>query len=378
MPALSKGDRGVKKKLLAGAMALCLFLALAAAPQAAAVSDVCFIAANEELYKLSSRAYFQRSGVYVPYDVFKKFGVYPAYSPYFSTVTLYSASKQLVFDLANGDSYDGSGQYYTVSATIIGGQIYVPVDFVCSQFGLTWSYIEGSGYGDICRIKDAGAILDDAAFLSAASDIMQKRYNAYMESITSTAPPEATPTPTTTTEEPEGPVVCLTFQGLPSDALLDTLKEKSAVCGFFLTADEVRAAPDTVRRIVGEGHAVGVLCGENPADDYAEAAQLIFDAARVHTLLIAAALPELDGVCRSAAEENGLVFWDYDIDGVRGGAGVPYASYITAFLPFYDLRADIRIQCGDASDGSIASVLAYIEESGSSLMPIRETNAPSA
>lgn len=367
----------MKKRLLAGALALLLLFCLSPVPQAAAASDVCFIATDEELLKLTSQAYFRRSGLYVPYTVFKKFGVYPAYSPYFSTVTLYTASKQIVFDLADGNSYDGTGQYYSASATTIGGQIYVPVDFVCTQFGLSWSYIEGTGYGDVCRIKDGNVILDDAAFLSAASELMQRRYEEYQTASQTTATPEATPTPTVSAV-PEGPMVYLTFQGMPSDALLDTLKAKSAVGGFFVTADEVRAAPDTVRRIVGEGHAIGVLCGADPAGDYADTEALIFEAARVHTILIAAASPDLDDTCRSAAEENGLVFWDYDIDGVRGGAGVPYAAYVTSFLPYYSTRADIRIQCGDASDGSIAAILSYIGDSGGHLMPLRETDGPPA
>ena len=174
----------MKRRIIATLAALCLFLSLAPVQSAEAASDVCFIARNDSLMELSSAAYFRGSTLYVPYSVFEYFQIYKSYYSKTSTATLYTASKQIYFDLESGNSYDNNGVYYSSSAIFLGSQVYVSVDFVCMQFGLTWSYIPGTGSGDICRIKNGGAILSDDQFLSAASSLMAERYDAYTSGST--------------------------------------------------------------------------------------------------------------------------------------------------------------------------------------------------
>lgn len=365
----------MERKLLATLLALCLFFYLAPPQRTEAASNVCFIATNDELLELSSPAYFQNATLYVPYYVFEKyFHIYYSYYASASTATLYNSSKQIYFELDSGNTYNGSGEYYSTSAISLNGQIYVSVAFVCKEFGLTWSYIYGTGFGDICRIKDGNVILSDSQFLSAAGSLMETRYNAY----TGSTPGTATTAPSGSGVEEEGCDLYLSFQGMPSAALLDALKVYDVKTCFFVTADEVRENPDTVRRIVGEGHGIGVLCSSNPLEEYDATSELIFEAARVNTVLIAAASPDSDALCADAAEANGLVFWRYTIDGVKGGAGIAYASYVTAYLPFYTVRADMRIQCCDATDKCIASVLTYLAQNHFTIRSVSEVGSPAA
>lgn len=364
----------MKKRIAALSLCLALFLSLPLSPTADAASDICFIALNDTLPDLGYLAYSQRSTVYVPYSVFETFRIYHSYYASGSIASLYTSTTQIFFDLSNGNTYDGSGEYYSTSAIMRGGTVYVSVSFVCSKFGLNWSYISGTGNGDVCRIKDSSVVLSDTLFLSAASSLMTVRYNAYTGAVTpgsETASPGITPAPGTS-----GCDLYLSFQGLPSAAMLDTLKAKGISACFFLSAGDVRSSPDTVRRIVGEGHSVGALCAYDPVAEYNEISQLLFDAARIKTVLIAAAAADSDEVCRAAAEENGLVFWDYGIDGIQEGSGVTYSSLITVFLSFCRVRADVRILCCDASDKSLGSVLSYIDANSFNYRPIREVGAP--
>jgi hypothetical protein len=366
----------LKRKLIAILLTICLFLCLVPLQKTEAASSVCFIATNDELLELSSAAYFQNATLYVPYNVFVKyFHIYNSYNAGASTATLYTSSRQIYFELDSGNTYDGSGEYYSTSALSLNGQIYVSVAFVCKQFGLTWSYITGTGYGDICRIRDGNAILSDSQFLSAASSLMETRYNAY----TGSAPAPAVTGPSSGSGsggESEGCDLYLSFQGMPSVELLDALRAYNVSTCFFVTADDVREAPDTVRRIVGEGHGIGVLCTGDPKASYDETAALIFEAARVNTVLIASASQNLDEQCAETAEADGLVFWRYTIDGVKGGAGISYASFVTAYLPYYTERADVRIQCCDATDGRIASVLAYMVKNNFNFRSVCEVGSP--
>ncbi|NCB50878.1 MAG: hypothetical protein EOM54_03195 [Clostridia bacterium] len=347
----------MKRKVAAILVALCIFFSLAPSRNAEAASDICFIAINDSLMELSSTAYFRGPTLYVPYSVFVYFQIYYSYYSNSSTATLYTASKQIYFELESGNTYDSEGEYYSSSAISLNGQTYVSVAFVCAQFGLSWSYIPGTGSGDICRIKNGAVILSDSQFLAAASSLMAERYEAYFGGATGSTPTDPS-NPGTGNEN--GCDLYLSFQGMPSAFLLDTLKSYGITSCFFVTADEVRENPGIIRRIVGEGHGIGVLCSDDPEAEYEETVGLIFEAARINTVLIAASLPEFDEVCEIAAEGNGLVFWNYEIDGVQGGAGISSAALVTAFLSFYTDRADLRIQCSDATDKSIASVCYYI------------------
>lgn len=362
----------MKRRLTAIILTLCLLITIAPAQRAEAASNVCFIARNDTLLDLGSPALFQGATLYVPYSAFVYFRVYYSYYSEKSTATLYTASNQLYFEMESGNTYDSSGNYYSGSAIFMNGQVYVSVDLVCTVFGLSWSYIYGTDSGDICRIKNGGEVLSDSQFLSAASSLMTARYNAYIGNSTGTgtqdpASPEG--------NEEEGCELYLSFQGMPSSVMLDALKFYGVTACFFVTAHEVSENPDTVRRITGEGHNIGVLCSDDPAAEYDAASELIFEAARVKTVLIASTAPEFDDLCRSAAEENGLVFWSYDIDGVRGGEGISYASYVTAYLPFAVARADMRILCCAASDGCISTVLSYISRNNFVLRKVCEVGS---
>ena len=175
------------------------------------------------------------------------------------------------------------------------------------------------------------------------------------------------------TASDSGSIVYLSFVGLPSSALLDSLVEYGVRAAFFLTADEIRQSPDTVRRIVGEGHSVGALCSADPS---AEISSLLLDAARVKTVLIASAAPEYDESCIHVADVYGLVFWDYDTDCIQNGTGLTYASLITAYLEYRPARLDARILCCDATDACLPSVLSYINDNGFTARAPSEVNAP--
>lgn len=345
----------MKRRPLALILILCLLAALLPGQRALA-DDVCFISVNDQLLP-EVLAVGAGSSVYVPYSIFANFRIYYQYYSYTdgATASLYTSDRQFYFDLVTGETTDGAGKTYAVSALSRNGQVYVPVAFVCGQFGLSWSYIHGSGYGDVCRIKDSSVILSDSLFIAAAESLMTPRYNAYLG-----IGQENDPDPPGGGGDDEGLPVYLSFAGLPSDKLLEALDERELKSTFFITAEEARSEPGLLRRLTGEGHGLGVLCSEEPAAQYRETAELIFEAAHVKTILIASAAPAFDEICREAAEENALVFWAMGVDGVRGGAGLSEAAELTVYLPLQPERADLRILCCEATDGCISAVINYI------------------
>ncbi len=145
--------------------------------------------------------------------------------------------------------------------------------------------------------------------------------------------------------------------------------------GFFLRAEDIRTSPETVRRLVAEGFSVGALLGGEPLAEYEEFSSLLFEAARVKTLLVSAESAEYEEDVGGMAATAGLVYWDYDVDGVQGGAGISYASMVTAYIEFRPERADVRIQCGERTDSCIASVLLFLQENSYTVRAPNEVEA---
>jgi hypothetical protein len=261
-----------------------------------AAGSVCFIALNEKLLDLSSMPYISGSTTYVPYWVFTSFNINYSFFAGASTASLYVADKQIYFDLSNGNTYDNIGQFHSTQAIYRGGVVYLPAEFMCDYFGLSCSYIKGNGYGDIFRIKNAGGILSDESFLAAASSLMQTHYNTYM-GLNESPSHGVTPSPSAPASSPDetpevnrsDTTVTLSFQGMPTDAMLERLSWHDVSACFFLTAQDMQAAPDTLRKLLGLGHGVGILCSQDVQKEYVEASSLLFEATLQKTVLIAAA-----------------------------------------------------------------------------------------
>jgi hypothetical protein len=149
--------------------------------------------------------------------------------------------------------------------------------------------------------------------------------------------------------EPSAPQasVSLSFVGLheETEALLDALYETKIPAGFFLTAADVLSYPDLVRRLHGEGHAVGIFLGPDAKADYADASRALFDAARLRTVLVTA---EAEYTLR-AAEDLGLI--------------VHEAPIHRAFAPSGGLGGDLLVH-SDSTEGAALLTLPDLIRSG--------------
>lgn len=310
--------------MLALLLALALLIAIIPAP-VTAVSDACFVAINDTLPESIPFAYVRNSIAYIPCSALSSFRIYNLYDSNAAMVLVYTSSQQITIDMAAGVATDKDGVTYTATAIYRNGQVYVPASFICSQFGLRASYIEGSGQGDICRISDGTEVLGDDLFLSAATNLMSTRYNAYHQSI-------AAPTPTPAAEDlnPNGnSTIYLTFLGLPTNYLLNLLKNYGFTATFFLTGADIAEAPETIRRIVGDGHNVGIYCQAADLWETTTISELLFEAAHVKTVLVTAGSGTTPAFIQDCLDAD-LVPCQYDVNGVTGynGYGVNTISVI--------------------------------------------------
>ncbi|MEA4895749.1 MAG: hypothetical protein VB064_10875 [Oscillospiraceae bacterium] len=356
----------MKRKIIAIILVI-LFLVPFTQAANADSSGLCFTATNDLLLDLGSMTAFVSGIAYVPAKVFSTFGVYNNYFPSDSTATLYNSRKNIFFNLSSGNSYDSQENTYSVSAVMKNGQVYVPVAWVCQYFGLYYSYISGDGYGDIVRIKNGAEVLTDAKFFNAAASLMQSYYN---ESNGTSSPSTPTPSqPIPSDDENSGASVSLSFIGLPSEKLLDSLDDYATNACFFVTADDVASSPDTIRRICGSGHSIGIYCVKDPAEECPNTEDLIFEAAQVRPVLICSA-PSISESTEEYAKSNGYAYFD---PALELAATVRYASDVTNKLESVVSYTSIMITITESTETYIPSVLSYAALHHITLLPLRET-----
>lgn len=346
----------MKRRLLAIFLIAVLFLATV--PQSTnAASEVCFVSINDTLPDSIPFAYVKNSVTYIPSSALSSFRIYYLYDSNISTVLVYTSSQQVTIDMEKGIATDKDGVEYSATAVYRNGQVYLPAQFICSMFGLNASYIEGVGYGDIFRITDGSEVLGDALFLSAAANQMRTRYNAYIASV---AP---SPSPASPTEQDDPAVtthndvtIYLAFTGLPTGYLLNLLKNYRITAAFFLTAGDIAAQPETVRRIVGEGHSVGIYCPDGTLQEFGAAAELLFEAAHVRTVLVSAGEGHT-AAFQQVCENEGLVPIQLDINGVNGGQGINVAAAVTGPLSRARDKTVLMLTLTETNDTTIRGII---------------------
>ena len=262
----------------AAAVLVCALLLLTAlAPRAHAVT---FTAINNELLELTAdtQPEFYDGKLYVPGSVFANTSLGVVMASARQQIFLYKDGNSLTFSVADGTTKDQTGNYYSnIKPIYRNGRIYVPVDFVCVYFGFSYSYISAP-VAPIVRIK-SGSVLDDSVFADAATPSMRNRLSRY-ESALATPTPSVEPTPVPTADIPYyGDVsVYIALRGADAEytpALLERLARAEVRACFFLTAEEMDASPDLVRRMMVEGHSVGLLSRGDDASCWQAASEAL-------------------------------------------------------------------------------------------------------
>jgi len=330
--------------------------------------EVCFTALNETVLDLSQAPYFYNGTAFVNYKVFSSFKVYSSYFASNNTISLYRSDRQLYFNLNTGQIFDGDKNYYSTPTVRKNGVVYVSVPFVCNYFGLSWSYIKGIGYGDILRITDSGSYLSDSEFIHAASGVMQPRYESYLESLSGTSSPS--PSVPGTVDSSDTPVY-MSFEGIPGDYILDTLQRYGVKAAFYLSADDIASSPETVRRVHGSGHTIGIFCGADPAADYASASALLLEAANIRTVMVSSSGEHISA-CQSFAQTAHLKMNTFDLDGAdRHGYGVS-TNNLTNRISNAHRTVHLRFDCSESTQRVLSNVLNYLSTNNYSLRLERE------
>ncbi len=282
------------RRLTAFFAALLMIVSVVRLEGAAVLEGVFFTAVNQQLLELDDETMpFWRDGVlYVSEKVFEdgELGLRYVHSYSKGIAIMYTAKKDLRFDLVNSQIYDKDGTVYAGSAVEKNGHVFFPLDLVCRHFGLSWS-LNATDYVPLIRVKSEDVVLSDQVFIDAASLMMANRYADY-EKLVNSAQTEENDQNDNTTEEPvdnktdepspppvvdppliharDGQKVHLILAGRSGDsvrAAVDILGENPVT--FLLTVQQMEDG-DLIRALLGRGHSVALMVQSTAADEVSE------------------------------------------------------------------------------------------------------------
>ncbi len=261
---------------------------------------------------------------YVPLSIFDALdNVEIVEDTYRATTMIRYGSKYFSFDTETGDwAYtEESGQFYLKTYRLYTTERYVPVELICEYFGFRYETYENGGKLAM-RISNP----ENTKTIEEILEIYNPSLIKKETTAVTTAPPII--------EKPvlSDRTVYLTFEDAPNEYtadILDTLAEYNRKATFFVTGEGAAAYPQLIRRMLVEGHSIG-LHTMTGAEEYESINALIEDLDALNDLLCRITkqkfrllrLPEgssttlgtlgEDAYDRIAAE--GYVLWDWNVD----------------------------------------------------------------
>jgi hypothetical protein len=367
------------------ALALCALVLLAAAPRAQGAT-VYFMAVNDKLLELKASNMPTTVGgvLYVPYtmlsanDTDVNLGVYAMYSSVKNQVLVYSSRVQLIFDIQENQTYDLAGNSYDERAILRGSMAYLPLSRVCAVFSENISYsVNSTQYGYLVRVWNSAVVLEDDAFIDAASNMMNTALTRYQQdNASSSAAPSASVAPVASpSAAPDDPSVSGDYASVylaftqtedgSLDGVLTALNSQGRQGLFLLTLEQLTDQDDLVRQILGTGHFVGLrVQGQSAQEVLSEAelgAQVLSDAA--HCRLSVVLAEDLDEKALAEVERAGYVCWRTTTDGrgLEGGASTRAATLAHQLTVGASARNYLLLD--DRASGTLAGMLSALGQS---------------
>ena len=347
-------------------------------PQPVRAADIYFTSINDNLLPLTadSMPLWSNGLLYVPYNVFDRnatglnIDVNSSYSRTENAVRIYNLKGMLTFNITTGECWDEfSGKEYYGRAILRNGKPYVSVRTVCEMFGLTYSYLTiEQGY--LVRIKSDSVILSDTRFVDAAQNLINRRLQEYKQSI---APPQPPVIPETEKPQPEDqeqdthPKVDTYLAFAIEDTvgmkkILQALQGQDDLAVFFMTPELLHQEGDLVRRLLGEGHSVGVWAkGENKEQIMEQIQQgnlSLEEHAFARTTLVLAA----DNT-HAALKNDGLICWNDTLTLKPSDTVGPnyYAGVVSQRLNGRTRTTYLTFEGGENTARVLAAVLRQLE-----------------
>jgi len=350
-----------------------------------------FMAINDTLLPFNDDTipYISDGEVFVPATVFENLSVWAIGSDDLEFVRLYiGVTKYVDFYTVRRTTEDQDGNtLYWPPARRIGRRFYVPLAQVCEYFGFTYSIFDiqrevlPDQQMQVIRIMST-ALFNGPTFVGMNRTAIRASYNEYY-SISTPQPTGSQANPTPAVVDPpvnfEDVMIHLSFFDISAGSaggildLLDIQATSGYHSCFFVNAADIIENPDLIRRISGSGHTIGIWLSEGTYEEYLETSEVLFEAAKVRTVIVSAGEAENAAIEMVAA--NGLVFWEsakslvnYDNKSVTA---------ITATIPKETGdRMNLVFSCSEDAASILPGVYSFLRVNEYRVVRITETIEP--
>lgn len=386
----------MKKRMVA---ILCLLFCLFGLTplMTSAATDTLFIAVNDDLLELTGETAPVRIGgiTYLPYTIFDKsvarvdLGVYSSWNAKQETVTLYSKSRTLVFNIQAGTAYSyQDGAEYSYKAVVRNGMPYVPAYDSCQYFGLKCPLlITDDTYGtqfQLLRITNGNQILGDSMFIRSAQPMLAEmaRKNSQNPGKSSNKPGGTTVNPSGNSAEGIGKDTEVYFSvrvdsGQNLASIQTALKNSRQVKGiFFFSVDKLASSDDTLRELVSNGQRVGLIAKggslEEQLGNLQEGNRLLKHILRQKAVFV---LDEgMSAETQAGLKEKGYLPWKANVTvGSRGRSDS--ALYQTVLDRIGAAKGKARVLLDDnTKGGTVSSILRQLREDQYDIRILCETD----
>lgn len=327
-----------------------------------------------------------RSGVlYAPSTVLDSsdLGLSYAYNKNGGTFTIYTREKTLIFYTTGAGATDKQGNEYDDRIFTRNGVVYIPLRFVASFFGLTYSYYSvnlADGSVRIARLCAENAMLDDQRFGAQAAQLAQQSLDQYLAAQATPSPtPSPTPTPTpvavtpppgpTPSAPPERPATVYLAvnctDGAGFSTLLDALARRQASALLLFDPADLARRDEDVRRAAAAGHQIGLLLPQDdPQSAFEEGNRLLGHILRASATQVAFAA--------GGAQEGNWQVWSSNVS-PRGRTVTAQARNLIEDIQAVGVA---RITLSDSAGGAslLAEVLPQLTQSPYTLRVATETD----
>lgn len=298
---------------------------------------------------------------------------------------VYTSGGSLVFDVGNSITYDQDGRIYSYLAEIRNGVLYVPVEFICRFFGITYHQFS-SPLGPVIRINNILSPYSDNDLLTANADIMQDLYDEYYPAPEPTVPPVVV-APVTPVPEPEEQIRPRTTYPMIvgplneyTATLLTALDSYGAGAAFFLSGEGLQSQSDLLRRIVCSDFSLGLyVSAEDPVTE-AEAINDVLSALvfrKTRLIAIREGSGALTQQQRDALSAAGYILWD----GILDPGSAERTSYTVGIngqnlLKNAPVVSTLLLHSTEGTRDSIYTLLRYMRDNSFTALSIGEWTTP--
>ncbi len=311
--------------------------------------------------------------VYIPYTFILELGGEATWDPNTNSIRAKLNGRSIYADINGRDIYTDYETY--PDCTYISQDYLMIPSFLITNY---WNYnITYYDYSDFYRIHRSEEKLSDLEVFSKYSN-QSAQEKAKFETLFQD-PKIAKP-------------VFLTFDDGPNkntEKILNLLKQYDMKATFFMLASGIKNNPETVKRMLDEGHAIalhGTSHQKNafyknsysPANEMNNANTILFETVGVKTSLCRSpygSKPYLTKSMYQTLKDNGFFLWDWNIDSLDSTSSSISAStiknhviasvgkYAVPFVLFHDKAVTAT---------ALEDILPYLKNSGYNALPISE------